>query len=127
MDEPVKVDLLGRSHHVVMPDFSTREELIVAYSESGKRGGVTLLRVYSAALGLCTRLGREAGVEYSKHRYDVLSYGGEMYGWLRDQGIAPKDIAIAAIRVIEAVGKAMFPRAVEVEEAAKNSEAGGAS
>ena len=127
MDEPVKVDLLGRSHTLTMPDYSTREELIVAYGDCRNRGGVALLRAYSAALGLCTRLGREAEADYAKHRFDVLSYGGEMYSWLRGKGLQPKDIAQAAVPIIVAVSQATFPRQGEVEDAAKNSEAGEAS
>lgn len=127
MDEPVKVSLLGRQHAVIMPDFATREDLVVAFGEARNKKGVTLLRVYSAALGLCTRLGREASADYSQHRFDVLSYGGQVYGWLREQGVTPKDIAEAAIPVIVEVSNAMFPRQAEVDAAVGNSEAGEAS
>lgn len=127
MSEIVKVSLLGREHHVVMPDYAAREELMVAYGESAKKGGVALLRVYAAALGLCTRIGRESGADYAKHRFDCLSYGGEVYGWLRGQKVTPAEVAQAAIPVIIAVSQATFPRQDEVDAAAGNSEGGEAS
>lgn len=124
MDEPVKVTLLGRPHAVVMPDFATREDLVVAYGEARNKRGVALLRVYSAALGLCTRLGRESGVDYTSHRFDALSYGGEVYGWLRGAGVSQGDIAEQAIPVIVAVAEATFPRQAEVDVARGKSEGG---
>ena len=127
MTEPTKVDLLGRSHAVVMPDFAAREELVVAYGEAMRRKGVALLRVYAAALGLCTRLGREAEADYGAHRYDVLSYGGAVYSYLRGQGVSTQDLAAAAGPVVVAVLSATFPRAAEVEAAAGNSEGSAAT
>jgi len=126
MGDPIHVELLGRSHAVTLPDFAAREELVVAYSEAHGKRGVAALRVYSAALGLCTRLGKESGADYAKHRFDVLSYGGEVYGWLRKQGLDPVDIGKAGAPIIVALSEALFPRQDEVETAAGNSEARGA-
>lgn len=121
--EPILVEILGEKHTVTLPDFACREELIVAWGDARSRKGVALLRVYSAALGLCTRLGRRSSADYAKHRFDLLSYGGEVYGWLRERGVTPAQLAEAAIPVIVAATEATFPRPGEVDAAAKNSEA----
>lgn len=120
--EPAHVPLLGRNHYIKLPDYSAREELMIAYGESRNKKGVALLRVYGAFLGLCTRLGKESGADFARHRFDVLSYGGEVYGWLRGQGVTMAEIAEAAIPVVLAVDEVTFPRQAEVDEAAGNSE-----
>ena len=121
MTEPIKVNVLGRSHAVVLPDYAAREELVVAYGEAMRRKGVALLRVYAAAVGLCTRIGREAEADYAAHRFDVLAYGGAVYTHLRGAGLAAADLAAAAGPILVAVMEATFPRAVEVEAVAGNS------
>lgn len=118
--EPRRVELLGARHTVTLPNFAAREELLVAYHEVRERGGVVLLRVYSAALGLCTRLGKQSGADYGKHRFDVLAYGGEVYAWLRGQGLTASQIAQAGQPVILDVAEAVFPSADEVSEAKGN-------
>lgn len=120
MNEPIKVKLLGE-HAVTLPDFAAREELLVAYGESQKRKGVALLRAYAAFLGLCTRLGRRAGADYGQHRFDALSYGGQVYGWLREQGLSTSEIAAAAVPLVEVVSEATFPRESEIAAQEKNS------
>lgn len=122
--DPLSVSLLDKKHAVTMPDFSAREELVVAYGEAQSRKGVALLRVYAAALGLCTRLGAQSGANYAKSRFDVLAYGGEVYSWLRAQGLTATQIAQAAVPVVVAVTEATFPRESEVTSAAGNSEGG---
>jgi hypothetical protein len=124
MSEPIKVSILGGSYGVGMPDFAAREEMMIAFGDARNKRGTTLLRVYSAALGLCTRLGKESGASYQKSGFDVLNYGGEVYGWLRQQGVTPADIATAAIPVIIRVSEETFPRQDEVVEAVGNSEGG---
>jgi hypothetical protein len=116
--EPIK--LLDRTLPVSFPGFAAREEIMVGYGEVSKRGGVALLRVYAAALGLCTRLGKEAGADYAACKYDLLTYGGTVYGYLRENGVSPKDIATAAVPIILAISEATFPRQQEVDEAAGN-------
>lgn len=114
------VSLLGKNHHVVLPDFATREELIVAYGESAKKGGVALLRVYAAVLGACTRIGREADADLAACRYDILTFGGKVYSYLREQGVSPKDIADQALPVVILIGNSTFPRQNAVEETEGN-------
>lgn len=125
-EQPLKVALLGRDHTVTLPDFAAREELLIAYGENRHRKGVAVLRVYSAMLGLCTRLGRESGADYARHRFDVLAYGGEVYGWIRQRGGSPADLATAAAPLLAALSENLFPSDAEVAGAAGNSEGGAA-
>lgn len=120
--EPQRIALLGEHHAVTLPDFAAREELLVAYGEVRKRGGIALLRVYAAAVGLCTRVGRRSEADYTRHRFDVLAYGGEVYGYLRKQKATPEQIANAALPIIAAIGAELYPRESEVDAAAGNSE-----
>ena len=117
-----KIHLLGKDHAITLPDFTAREELLVAYHEGNTRKGITLLRAYSAILGLCTRLGRSCGADYGKHRFDALAYGGEVYGWLRQQGATQADIAAQAIPVLTLLVEKSFPTVAEVETAKGNFE-----
>lgn len=121
MSELIQVVILGRQRTVTLPDFAAREEIAAAYGEALKRGGIALLRVYAAGIGLCTGAARDSGASYAKHRFDLLSYGGEVYGWLREQGMSPKEIATVGVTIVETVSTALFPRKSELEEAAGNS------
>ena len=125
--EPKHVSLQGRNHAVTLPDFAAREELVVAYGEARNKRGGSLLRVYAAFLGLCTRLGREAGADYGECRYDALAFGGKVYSYLREKGVTPAQLSEAAIPVVVHVAEATFPRAEEVEAEMGNSEGGEAS
>lgn len=116
--------ILGRSYAVTLPDYAAREELVSAYGEASKRGGSALMRVYAALLGLSTRIGRESGADYAAARFDVLAYGGAVYGYLREKGAAPKDVAAAAMPVLVAIVEATFPKQTEVDEALGKSPAG---
>jgi hypothetical protein len=121
MAEPEFVLVLNRQRAILFPDFAAREELVVAYGEALKRRGVALLRVYSAAIGLCTNATKESRADYQKHRFDVLSYGGEVYGWLREQKMSPSEISTAGVKIVEALSAVLFPRESEVKEAEGNS------
>jgi hypothetical protein len=118
---PTFVDLLGKKHAVVLPDYAAREEVMVAYGESRNKKGVALMRVYSAALGLSTRLGRMAGADYAACRFDVLAYGGAVYSYLREQGVTMEQLSSAAIPLVIQISEATFPRKEEIDEAAGNS------
>lgn len=120
------VTILGEKRAVFMPDFAAREELMVAYGEALKKQGVAKLRVYAATLGLCTMLGRKAGADYARARFDVLAYGGEVYSWLRGQGATVEQIAEAAIPVLTEVSQALYPSETEVRAEVGNSEGGAA-
>jgi len=110
-----KVKLLGAEHTFLLPPCAEREELAVAFSDANKRGGMARLRVYSAALGLCTRVGRQSSVDYASCKCDPLVYGGRVYGWLREQGASAADVAEAAVPVLTAVMEALAPREAAIE------------
>lgn len=116
----VKISLLGEHHAVALPNFATREELVTKFSEVKDRKGGPVLRVCGAMLGLCTRLGSRAGADYAKHEYNVLAYGGEVYSWLRQQGVSPEEVVRAAGPVLELLARSLFPSDAEVAAARGN-------
>jgi len=119
------VPLLGRSHPVALPDFAALEELVAVYADASKRGGSAAMRAYGAVLGLCCpTLAKAAGADYAAHRFDALAFGGKVYGYLREKGAAPADVATAAMPLIVQVVEATFPRQEEVDAAMGKSPAG---
>ena len=121
------VSLLGRVHVVSMPDLAACEELLAAIGETRGRTGSARLRAFAACLGLCTRLGREAGADYAALRFDPLAYGGAVYSYLRTQGADHASIATAAVALLAPLGDAAFPRKTEVDDAMGKSAAVGVS
>jgi len=121
MAEPLSIRLLDANHAISLPDFATREEISIAWHEARTRkdGGATQLRrVYSAAIGTCTRIGRGLEPGYDG---DVLVYGGMVYSHLREHGAGVADIGNEGLKVILAVVEATYPRAVEVTAEKKDS------
>ena len=116
--EPLRVKLLDKEHPVTLPDFTSREELFQAYLESGKKRGTAIFRVYGAAIGLTTRIGREghADVSFEECGYNVLTYGGKVYAYLRNAGASIEDVSAAGKPIFAAIQANLFPRASEVEE-----------
>jgi hypothetical protein len=127
MADIVQIEALGRKHAVILPDYAAREEIIVAHNTAIRRGGVTRMRYYSAVLGLCTRLGKESGADYAACAFDVLAYGGVVYGHLRKNGMTPEHIVVAASAVIGKLFDETFPTDKEIEEATGKSTAAGES
>lgn len=125
--DPTFIVLLGEKHGITLPPFAEREELAVAWSDARARSSSSSqLRVAAATLGLCTRLGRRAGADYTACKCDVLAYGGKVYSWLREQGASPKDVKLAGDEAIVQVSNTLAPREPEVAAQADFSEAGGA-
>lgn len=120
MEAPKSIALLGQSHAVTMPDFATREELFLAYGETYERGGVPLLRAFAAAIGLCTRIGRLAQIDYAATKYDVLGYGGQVYSWLREKGVSQAEIRDLGLPLILQIHAGLFPRKDERDAALGN-------
>jgi hypothetical protein len=102
---PVRVSLLGRSHAVVPPpSLIEQEELYLAWQEArAKPKGLRIIRVAAALVGLCTRIGREAGASYPACDCDPLVYGGAVYNWIRTQGPNAVDGLVDAAVAIEPV------------------------
>lgn len=102
---PIRVSLLGRSHAVTPPpSLIEQEELYLAWQHArAKPKGLHIIRVAAAMVGLCTRLGREAGVSYAASDCDPLVYGGGIYNWIRAQGPNAVDGLVDAAVAIEPV------------------------
>lgn len=118
-----QIELLGRKHGVLLPDFATREELVASFAATTSRGGTAVLRCYAALIGLCTRIGRESGADYAAHRFDPLAYGGQVYGWLREQDVSVANIGTVGIRLLNMVVLETFPRKAETDDALGKSPA----
>ena len=116
MADTIHIDLYGEQHAVLIPnDFAVLEELTVAYGTAIRKGGVAAQRVYAAVIGLCTRNGRLAGADLAAHRFDMLAYGGQVYGWLRrEKKCAIGDIGKAASMIYPHLIEAAFPQEEEV-------------
>lgn len=116
------VNLLGREYKVKLPpQFAVVEELVLAWGET-EGNHSQRLRVCGAIVGICTDLGREARADYVKARFDVLAYGGAVYGYLREKGVPPAEVASAGVSLIGALAERAFPREAEVVARAGFSE-----
>lgn len=109
---------------VTLPDFATREELVMAWHEAGQGDGLHMpqRRVAAAAIGLCTSTGRKAKLDYAKLGCAPLVYGGAVYGYLREQGVDAAAIRLAGAELVVLCAESAFPREKEVEETANFTE-----
>ena len=105
---------------VSLPDFATREELVLAWHEAGQGEGthMGLRRVAAAAIGLCTSTGRKAKLDYAKLGCSPLAYGGAIYGYLHGERVDTSAIVQAGAELVTLCAESAFPRAKEVEETA---------
>ena len=123
------ITILGQQQPITLPGFAAREELSTVVHEHWKAPTESfdplVLRSFAACIGLCTPVGRASKESYQAHRFDVLSYGGAVYDWLRSHGSTPNEVIDAGATIIGAVREDLYPRAEEVEEALGNSGPGG--
>ena len=117
MEMPATVELLGNERTVALPGFTEREELAYAYGQN-QEDGIMLRRVYGAVIGLCTSLGAAAGANWRASKCDVLTYGGTVYGYLREQGADVEAISEVGISILAPLMVQLFPREAEVAEQA---------
>lgn len=144
----IRVLLLGREHAVVLPGQIERMELAVAWDRARSRRspGLALYRAAAAMVGLCTRLGRSAGIAYGDAGCDALVYGGAVYNWLATPPTAAEleadkvrgqqpikaapldqgELLRAAAAIYEALVPTLVPTDAEVKAKADFSGAGGA-
>ena len=115
---PATLSILGGQHPTRLPSFGLREELCLTWGELAPAGGVPALRVYAAAIGLCSGLGAQARADLGRCRHDLLAYGEVVYSWLREQGATPTEIVREAVRVLPELAGSVFPREEEVAAAA---------
>lgn len=125
-DTPSTVTLLGKPERVVIPeDYALLEELFTAANGAS---GTKLLRVYAAMLGLCCpEVGRMCKANYSRHQYDPVSYGREVYSWLHRQRVPVSEVIEAGQVLYPLVLLAAFPRTDEVDDALGKSKGSAAS
>lgn len=117
-----KITLLGEEHTVTLPAYAEREELHHARIALTQRKGIAVWRVVAAAIGLCTRIGRErhANVSFADCRFDVLEYGGKVLSYLREKGVSHDEILAVGVPILDAIQANLFPREAEVEAARGN-------
>jgi hypothetical protein len=117
MEMPATVELLGNERTVALPGFTEREELAAAYAQHAE-DPMGLRRVYGAVIGLCTSLGAASGANWRASKCDVLTYGGSVYGYLREHGATVGDVAEVGISILAPLMVQLFPREAEVAEQA---------
>lgn len=117
-DSLPKIKLLGENHAVILPKICEREELLLAFGPASQSGGMPLIRVHTAMIGLCTRIGRKSGIDYFACNCSPLKYGGEVYSWLRSQSPPPsqEEIVLAGVEITKLLAASTFPRESEVRE-----------
>lgn len=123
MSADVKVTLLGRSHAVAAPpSIIEQEELYLAWRDARKsRGGRGIPRAAAALVGMCTRIGREAGVSYAECGCDPVVYGGRIYDWLRTQPNGVDGLVAAA----DAISPVLMRALVALQGASKQADFSG--
>lgn len=108
--------LLGRTYPVSPPSgpsgFTSAEEWMI-HAGTENVG----FRVLGAAIGLTTSLGKELGESLEKHKYDVLSYGGAIWGHLRQKGASVAELTATASVCFPAIVGLVTPKEVEVQSA----------
>ena len=125
MDEKRAVNVGKRTLPVRLPSFADREDLVVAWGVVVAAGdGMALRRVAAAALGLCTPVGRQSRADFARHGCSVASYGGEVYGYMREHGAELEGVVRAGGEVVAMCADGLFPRAPEVDATADFSGAG---
>lgn len=103
MDEVIKITLAGKQHAVTAPpSIIGQEELYYAWQDAigNPRGGLRVIRVAFALVGMCTRIGRESGATYAASGCDALVYGGCVYDWFAARNHVDAKEAVAAAVVI---------------------------
>ena len=118
--EIIRVRLLGAEHAVVLPrSIIEQEELYTAWREvtAAKKPGMRTLRIACALVGMCTRVGRHAGVTYDEAGSNPAAYGGRIYDWMVDHG-GTDGVVAAAVAIDAVLTAALLARAEAPKKAA---------
>lgn len=117
MSTLVTINLLGKDWPVSAPEgpsgFTSCEEWREMLRDSSEAQG---FRVMGSAIGLTTRVARDSGITLEKCGYKMLAYGGEIYGWLRQQGATNDELLIAAPICYRVLMPAKPPSEAEVKD-----------
>jgi hypothetical protein len=110
--------LPGPDAFAVAEEFlAARDHALEVYGADAEAGRPLVVRVTASALGLSTRIGREAGVSYAGCGYSMLAYGGAIYSYLRSKGASASEIMEAASPCAQAILLSIAPRENEVQAA----------
>ena len=129
-EAPEFVELLNARWPVIRPSFATIEEVtqaaLAACNGVSTPGGLARFnRTYAAVLGICTQIGEKAGANWERSLCNPLVYGGQVYSYLREQGLTSDEIAPAAQPLVRWLLATAFPRKQEIKAKADFSRAGG--
>ena len=113
-DMPETIEVLGRKYPVTLPSFTIREELAAAFAEH-QSDGMMLRRVYAAAIGSCSQAATASRASYAKCGHNPLTFGGEIYAYLREKGASVEDVASVGVELLVPMLEALFPREEEVD------------
>lgn len=122
-----------------LPLFVEREELFAAWAPLQAAAGgapdvaavLALCRVYGAALGLSTAIGKASKADYTARKNDPIAYGGDVYSFLRENGANQPDIIRRRCRSWRRSpngcgrGRRRSPKPPSLRRPSPNSEAGG--
>jgi len=118
------ITILGAQHVTTQPpDFAAAEEVVLHLDRYRVAGGdaisLNTIRVLSAAIGfVLPGLAAAAGANWYGGGCDVLKFGGKVYGYLRERGATPEEVAAAGMEAVQMCAEKMFPRKSEVEQRA---------
>lgn len=111
------IQLLGRTYKVSPPagsaGFTAAEEWVTTAQTISEGQG---LRLLGASIGITTALGRESGETLLKHGFNMLSYGGAVYGWLRQAGVSQADLVPCMAPCSQAIASVVAPKEQEVKD-----------
>lgn len=106
----------GREYPLTLPDFDKREDLALSWhTAAAASDGASLRRIAAAGLGLCSALGKRAGVAWEACGCNVLAYGGKVYSYLREQKATIPEVMEQGGVAVALCAESVFPREAEVE------------
>jgi len=124
MSKDTTITIAGKAYPVTLPDFATRDDIVIAWHEAaGKNDASKLRRVAAAAVGLCTAACRNADASFDGS--GLLLYGGKVYNSLRERGASISSIIEAGSAVVSVCSDGLFAREAEVEARAGFSDPSG--
>lgn len=104
--EPIVITLGGVEYVASLPDYETRFELAVAWSENKTRGS-------AAIFGACLPGLMPPGQTYEAHNCNAMRYGKAVWGVLRKAGVDVAEMVEASMPLVLALNDAIMPEVAE--------------
>lgn len=124
MSKDQTITIAGKAYPVTLPDFATRDDIVIAWHEATTKNDASKLRrVAAAAIGLCTTAGAKSGASFDGTA--LILYGGKVYTSLREQGASISSIIVAGSEVVSVCSHELFAREAEVDARASFSDPSG--